>query len=197
MRRVGVGHHQFGERVVLQLGEEVGSREAGQVVEPVAVLQGLELGLEHEVEGRAEQAAERHRLLGEAADPEVDVVETGGGDAVGPCPGAGAVQEVEPVGVRRRYRPLAGRRRGRSRLPPSTMAMAAARLAASVVALVIGRMRAVGGDEIDQRFRVLQVLQEVDPAAVGRELAVAGHLEEFARAPRSRTESRCRGRAPC
>ena len=77
MRRVGVRHDQLGERVVLQLGEEVQARGALQIVEPVAVLQLLELVLEHEVEGRAQQAAERHLLLGQAADPEVDVVETG------------------------------------------------------------------------------------------------------------------------
>ena len=50
---------------------------AGQVVEPVAVLQIGELVLEHVVERRAEQAAERVGDLGEAADPQVDVVETG------------------------------------------------------------------------------------------------------------------------
>ena len=82
MRHVGVEHHQLGERVVLQLGAEVQARGARQVVEAVAVLQVLELGLEHEVEGRAQHAAERHLLLGQAADPEVDVVETGGGHAV-------------------------------------------------------------------------------------------------------------------
>ena len=79
MRRIGVRHDQLGERVVLELGEEVESRGAVQVVEPVAVLQRLELGLEHEVEGRAEHAAERHLLLGQAADPQVDVVEAGDG----------------------------------------------------------------------------------------------------------------------
>ncbi len=46
-----------------------------QVVEAVAVLQLFELNLEHEVEGRAQHAAERHDLLGETADPEIDVLE--------------------------------------------------------------------------------------------------------------------------
>ena len=78
------------------------ARGALQVVEAVAVLQLLELGLEHEVEGRAQHAAERHLLLGEAADPEVDVVETGAWSRrpAHAGPGAGAVQEVEPVGAR-------------------------------------------------------------------------------------------------
>ena len=43
-------------------------------------------------------------------------------------------------------------------------------------------MRAVGGDEVDERRFVLQVLREVDPARVGLELAVAGHVVESRRA---------------
>src|SRR4030095_1871118 len=79
---VGVRLDQLGERVVLQLGVEVEAGGALQVIEAVAVLQLLELVFEHEVEGGAEQAAERHLLLGETADPQVDVAETGGGAAV-------------------------------------------------------------------------------------------------------------------
>ena len=75
VRRVGVRHDQLGERVDLELVVEAEPGGALQVVEAVAVLQLLELVLEHEVEGRAQQAAERHLLLGEAADPEVDVVD--------------------------------------------------------------------------------------------------------------------------
>ena len=56
---------------------EVHALDARQVVEPVAVLQGLQLGFEDEVEGRAEQAAEQVLLLGQAADPQVDRVEAG------------------------------------------------------------------------------------------------------------------------
>ena len=82
MRHVGVEHDQLGERVLLKLGPEVHARRARQIVEAVAVLQGFQLRLEHEVEGRAEQAAKRHDFLGKAADPEVDRAETGGGDAV-------------------------------------------------------------------------------------------------------------------
>ena len=77
MLHVGARHHHLGERIVLQLGEEVEPGGAIQIVEPVAVLQVLELGLEHEVERRAEHAAERHFLLGQAADPQVDIVEAG------------------------------------------------------------------------------------------------------------------------
>ena len=77
MLGVGVEHDELRERVVLELGAEVQARRARQVVEAVAVLQRFELVLEHEVEGRAEQAAERRLLLGQAADPEVDVVDAG------------------------------------------------------------------------------------------------------------------------
>ena len=126
MRRVGVRHDQLGERVVLHLGQEIEAGEAAQVVEAVAVLQRLELGLEHEVEGRAEHAAERHLLLGQAADPQVDVVEAGDGDAV-EVRGLRAVAHV-PVLFRKSRRSCQARR-----APPSTSSVAAARLSASVV----------------------------------------------------------------
>ena len=73
--RVGVAHAQLGERVALELGAQVHARRAGEVVEPVAVLQVGELVLEHVVERRAEQATEQVGDLGEAADPQVDVVD--------------------------------------------------------------------------------------------------------------------------
>ena len=84
--RRGVAHHQLGERVALELGAQVHARGAGEVVEAVAVLQVGELVLEHVVERRAEQAAEQVGVLGEAADPQVDVVEAGVdvGAGVGP-----------------------------------------------------------------------------------------------------------------
>ena len=80
---VGVALDQLGERVALELGAQVHARRAGQVVEPVAVLQLLELGLEHVVERRAQEAAEEVGDLGEAADPQVDLVQAGDRDAVG------------------------------------------------------------------------------------------------------------------
>src|SRR5262249_23137752 len=89
MRGAGVRHDQLGERIVLQFGEEVHAGGTLQVVEAVAVLQLFELLLEHEVEGRTQEAAERHLLFGETTDPQVDVVDAGGGDAVDAGPGAG------------------------------------------------------------------------------------------------------------
>ena len=64
----------IGEGVVLHLAEQMQALEALQVVEAIAVLQALHLHLEDEVEGRAEHAAERHDLLGQAADPQINVV---------------------------------------------------------------------------------------------------------------------------
>ena len=141
--------------------------------------------LEHEVEGGAQQAAERHLPLGQAADPQVDVVETA--EAAGGI-GTEAVQEVDTV--RRHgeddFVAVAGKsvridrsldRRKRSPWP-------LARLPASVVSSGDRAVRAVGGDEVDERFGVAQVLGEVDPAHVRLELAVGRHLVELARAPR-------------
>src|SRR5262249_8686928 len=82
-------------------------RGARQVIEAVTVLEVLELGLEHELESRAQHAAERHDRFGEAADPQIDIVETRGGHIVERAgnavyagragPGTGAVQEIECV----------------------------------------------------------------------------------------------------
>ncbi len=176
VRAVGVALDHLGERVALELGAQVHARRAVQVVEPVAVLQLLHLVLEDVVERGAEQAAEQVGDLGEAADPEVDVVEAGGGHAVGVVgPGAGAEHEVAPRragivgGVGRDPRtagvddrpgrgPLAGEgRRAGDR-----------------------RVRAVGRHEVDQRLRVLEVLAEVRPARVRRQLPVVGLGEDLA-----------------
>ncbi|MNQ38890.1 hypothetical protein D3C85_524850 [compost metagenome] len=175
MGRVGVEHHHLGERVVLELAQEVESLGAVQVVEPVAVLQLLELVLEDEVESRAEHAAERHFFLGQAADPEVDVINAGDGEVV--CgvrntvrpgvvrPDTGAVEEVQAI--RRLTDAAQHQERGRC-------AFRVERGGAGN-----GGVRAVGGDEVDQRFRVLQVLHQIGPAGVGLQLAVAGAGIEF------------------
>ncbi|MNB89080.1 hypothetical protein D3C75_361040 [compost metagenome] len=100
VRQVGdiaVEHDQLGKGVVLQLGAEVQARGTRQVVEAVAVLQRLHLGFKHEVEGRAEHAAERHLLFGEATDPEVDVVHTGSGDAIDHGVDARTVKECHAI----------------------------------------------------------------------------------------------------
>ena len=75
MRGRGVGHDQLGERVAFQFGIHRQASGTLQVVEAVTVLQFFQLVLEHEVEGRAEHAAERSFLFGQAADPEVDGID--------------------------------------------------------------------------------------------------------------------------
>src|SRR5262249_35423262 len=96
----------------------------------------LHLVFEHEVEGRAEQTAERGDLFGQATDPEIDAAETGGRDAVEVLggvdravvgPGSAAAEEVGAIGI---GHGLAGDARGVS-------AVAAARLSAVVVADVM------------------------------------------------------------
>ena len=142
---VGVAHDQLGERVALELRQQVHAGGAGQVVEPVAVLQVLHLLLEDVVERRAEQAAERLLLLGEAADPQVDVVDAGRGDAIRRVGvGASAVDEVEASSASDLFAAAA-----------SIEACAAARFAVVFCSAAgDGRVCAVGGDEVDQRLLV-------------------------------------------
>src|SRR5205823_1677438 len=73
-REVGVAADQLRERVAFELEPEVQAVRALQVVEAIAVLQILELLLEHEVERRPEEPAEDRLALRHAAGPEVHVV---------------------------------------------------------------------------------------------------------------------------
>ena len=103
MRRIRVPHDQRCERVRFHLAEQVQSVEALQVVEAVAVLQALHLVLEHELEGRAQHAAEGHDFFGEATDPQIDRIEATERTA---RIGTGGVEEVEPIlFVKRGYWP--------------------------------------------------------------------------------------------
>src|SRR5262245_38798200 len=77
MMRASVAHDQIGERVVLDLGAEVETLNARQVIEAIAILDRLHLVLKDEVEGGAEQAAEQVLLFSQAADPQVDRVKPG------------------------------------------------------------------------------------------------------------------------
>ena len=167
--RVGVAHDHRGEGVGLHLAEQVQAVEALQVVEAVGVLQLLHLDFEDEVEGRAEHAAERHDLFGQAADPEIDVVEAAERAA---GIGAGAVEEGDGVG---RHQP--------ARRPTIAGDDGQRGVALALERGLRGdqRMRAVGGDEVDDRGLVLEVVGEVDPAVVGLELGVVvGRLVELA-----------------
>ena len=100
LTQIGVAHAEGRERVRLQLAEEMDVGRAPYVVEAIAVLQPFQLRLEDVVLGRAKIATERHSLFGQAAVPEVDVVEARSRHAAGTAlPRAHAVQKVH--GVRR------------------------------------------------------------------------------------------------
>ena len=124
---VGVALDDLRERVALELGAQVHAGRAGQVVEPVAVLELLQLRLEDVVEAGAQQATEQVGHLGEATDPEVDVVQARDGVSVG---------GVRP-GVPNRLNMKSAASAGWTSVGSgSTIARAASRLALSVVALV-------------------------------------------------------------
>ena len=176
--QIGVALDQGREGVGFELVEQVHALRTAEVVEAVAVLEVLHLRLEDEVEGVAQHPAEFHFLLGEAADPEIDVVQAGSRGV----PLAPAGEEIEPIrgrhdGVRVGYQARRvvrhvdrdaehqGGRRG-------ALAREGALLRDDLVI-------AVGRDEVDHRGRVLDVLREVGPALIGLELGVGGHRVEF------------------
>ena len=171
--RVACDHRR--ERVAFEFGQEVEAGETAEVVEAVAVLQFLHLRLEHEVERRAEQPAERHLLLGETADPQVDGVEARdrvAGRIVAPVAGVagdgrrvGAVEEGATVD--RRARPAVDDCIGRDAL-----------VGLGYRTCDVGVL-AVGGDEVDERLGVAQAEPEVGPARVRLEGRVAGRGEEL------------------
>ncbi|MND56423.1 hypothetical protein D3C80_475280 [compost metagenome] len=165
MGRIRVGRHQLGEGVVLQFGEEVQTGGALQVVEAVAVLEFLHLVLEHEVEGRAQQAAEGHLPLGQAADPQVDIIHPGGGRRT--------IEEGQALGIEG-SRLVTGQCwiteyqiGGRQSL---------GRQGSGACDAVVG---AVGGDEVHHRLLMLQVGGKVQPAGVRLELGIASGVEEL------------------
>ena len=158
---VGVAHDHRGEGVVFKLADHVHAVGAAQVVEAVTVLQVLHLVLEYEAEARPQHAAEWHDGFRQATDPELDIVDAGfaGG------PDAGSVDIVQTV----RRRAFATQHKGRSRC-----------------ALVVHGhggddclMRAVSGNEVHDRGRVLQIGGIVGPAFVGAQEFAAGCGKEL------------------
>ena len=178
MAGVGIEADHLGEGVVLHFGEQMQAVEPLQVVEAVAVLELFELDFEHEVEGRAQHAAERHDLFGEAADPEVDVVEAAQRAA---GVDAGGVEEGHAVGIEGRERRRFGRNDGVAEAGAEDQRHGRVALAFDRGLGGDQRVRSVGGDEVDDRGFVLEVAREVDPARVGPQfLGVAAGLEEVA-----------------
>ena len=148
--RVRVALDQLGERVVLELGQQVQALRPGQVVEPVGVLEVLHLRLEDEVERRAEQTAEEQPVLSQATHPEVDVVQAGLGRR--------GVHEHRVGDEGLGGLPLLGDRGGP----------------------LERRVDAVRGDEVHDRRAVPQGQAEVLPADVRLERSVVRRLPEGA-----------------
>ncbi len=167
--KVGRAQGHLGKRVAFEFGEQVEPLDAREIVEAVAVLQVFHLQLEDEGEGGAEHAAEIHLLLGKAAHPQVDV-----GKAAEPIGiGARAGKEGRAV-AGRRDRPV----RPEAFVPERLGRAEHDRHRRGALAFHRGlvcdrRMRAVGGDEVDDGGRVLEVEREVGPVCIRSQLAVA------------------------
>ncbi|RDL46741.1 hypothetical protein BLJAPNOD_06400 [Ensifer sp. M14] len=150
---VGVAPDQIGEAVAFQFVEQVLALCAAQIVEAVTVLQVLDLQFEHVGEGGAEHAAERHQSFGKAPDPEIDLVETG----FRVRPATGRVEIIKA------FLTLGGRLPGNAedQIPGGIALGLCSRGCRDRI------MRAICGDEVDDRQRVLDVLSEVGPARIG------------------------------
>ena len=77
MLESGIALDDVLELAVVDLFVEVGAEQPIEIVEAVAVHEGLDLRDEHGVEGFAQESA-RHMCLSEAADPAIDLVEAVG-----------------------------------------------------------------------------------------------------------------------
>ena len=168
---VGVRHDQLGERVVLELGEEVEAGGAFQVVEAVAVLQLLHLVSKTKL--KVEPSRPPKGICFSARPPiHRSTSSTPVCRRRRRCAGSRAVQEGEAVVAGVAHAVHAEHRRrgiGGRALAPASRGRGRDR-----------GMRAVGGDEVDERFGVLQVLApKSSPARVRLELAVAGHRVEL------------------
>ncbi len=166
--RVRVAHDHLREGVPFKLRHQVHPGCARQVVQPVTVLQIRHLAFEDVVEGAAQQAPEQIGTFGQAAHPEVDVVQAagGGGAVVGPCIGA----------VHERHGVIRGNLTGQGVRADNQPCCFPLRLQCG--GGNDGGVGAVGSDEVDQRSGVLDVLAEIDPVGVGLELAVVGGAVE-------------------
>ena len=151
---VGVADDHRRKGVVLQFADHVHPVGPAEVVEPVSVLQVFHLALEHKPKGRAQHATEGHDGFGQAADPELDIVDTGFCSGPNAC----SVDKVKPV-IRCSFATKDQLHRC------STLVCHGGRRGDAV-------MSTVCGDEVHDRCGVLQVGSVVGPSLVG--------LEEFA-----------------
>ena len=193
MTSVCIEADDLGESVVLHFGKEMQAVEALQVVEPVAVLQLLELDFEHEVEGRTQHAAERKDFLREATNPQVDIVEAGCRDAVYIGPSTGAVEEIDAFLFQQS---TSGEVTGPKDHGHGDVAFAFDRGLRRNQ-----RMQAICSNEVDDRGFVLEVAGKLHPAIVGlefgsmctglKEVAASGVQRRHAGIPTARQIDGC------
>ena len=192
LAQITISHDEGREGVRFQLAQEVDVGCTADIVELVAVLQVLELILEHEVMSGTEVTTEGLSLFGKAAGPEIDSVDTRviahiaiGVRGVGPGPSA--IEEVHCVS--RHHDGFAGTNEacifteGRVEHAHDTAGCRTAgrvgvRLASVVAASDSIRARdvhvcSVGGDEVHQRSRMAHVVCVVHPVDVGVEAQIA------------------------
>ena len=158
--QICVADRQFGPRVGFELVEQVHALRAAEVVEAVTSLQIFHLRFENEGEGRTKQAAKGHLLFGKTANPEIDQVEAG----FLASPITRAVQEVEPI----------------DRCIPSAhdKGDSGVTLRFDGHGVEDRLMLTISGDEVDHRCRGLDRQGEVEPAAIGFKLRIAGLRKE-------------------
>ena len=145
----GVAGDDVAEGLFLQLGEHIQARRAGEVIETVVILQPQHLRAEHVGKAGSQHAAERLQFLRQAAEPEVHIFQASEG-TTGIDPGC--IKEVLGIQVASRGSADQGCRSG----APGSVCRGGPD----------GGMGAVGGDEIGEGFRVLDVQSEIAPAGI-------------------------------
>ena len=164
--RRGVARDDIAEGLFLQLGEYIQAGCARQVVEPVVVLQLQHLCAEYIGKAGAQHAAEGLEFFGQSAEPEVHIFEaTEGATGVDP----GGVEEVLGIQV------AGGSTTDQGCCCGPTCCVSCGGLDRGV--------GSVGGNEIGEGFRVLDVQAEIVPAGVGLESGVARVAEEETAGP--------------
>ena len=161
MHRRGVAHHDVAERLLLQLGEHIQAGGATEVVEAVVILQLQHLGAKHIGKARSEHAAEGLEFLGQAADPEINILEAPQGAS---GIDAGGIEEV--LGVKIAGGGAADQGGGSG--------------ATGCIAGGPGDrgVAAVGSDEVDEGFGVFDIQPKIIPACIGLKRRVACVVEE-------------------
>ncbi len=164
--RRGVARDDIAEGLFLQLGEYIQAGCARQVVEPVVVLQLQHLCAEHIGKAGAQHAAEGLQFLRQTTEPEVHIFQATEGTT---CVDPGRIEEVLGIQVSGGGFADQGCRSGPT-----------GRVCRGGLDRCVG---AVGGDEIGEGFRVLDVQAEIVPAGVGLESGVARVVEKQTASP--------------